>query len=87
MIIDRDLNFPALSGRDNRHPIAAFHICPDRIGIISPVGEQDFRGRTTSFHNRQISLVIGFLPATDFRRYREPGRIGAEMNFCRQATF
>lgn len=84
--VDGVLDFAVPLGGNDRHAAPAVHILPDEISIIAFIGNKNFRFRSIP-HDRTIALKIGDLAARDGSGYRQSGRVDAEMNFCRKATF
>ena len=74
------------SGNDPRSALGGDGVA-DLIGVVSLVGDEDFR-RWEGIKAQQVeALVVGDFAAADLSLHRQAVSVGDQMDFRREATF
>ena len=87
VIVDRDLDLSSATHRDDRDAAIRLGVLADPVGVIPLVGDENLRFWRVGVHHQIVALVVRDFPAGDLRRDRESFRVGAEMDFGRDAAF
>lgn len=86
VVVDDDRVLARASAGDDGGAFVLREQSADAIGIVALVGDQDFR-RHLRVDDEIEALVVRDFAAGDFRGDRETLRVGAEVDFGREATF
>ena len=85
--VDDDFDLAVFSAGDDRFGAARLEILANVIGIISAIGEDDFRRGAVGVHHDVVAFVVRDFAAGDFRRDGETFRVSAEVDFGGEAAF